>query len=166
MRIHTIVVISNRTQWSECITEGMLGIPRNNNWTMPGVARPPSLHSQSYHRKYDVFSSLPQPHSVGKPSKQRRDVIRQELKDVGVPEDKRYDIATTSKVTWYTICHISVRELQQSDLTDKPPNQAECRSMSGIKGFIEKKNLKCHFKRGNMWKSGFWLQCWKSYTKF
>ena len=129
MRIHTIVVISNRTQWSECITEGMLGIPRNNNWTMPGVARPPSLHSQSYHRKYDVFSSLPQPHSVGKPSKQRRDVIRQELKDVGVPEDKRYDIATTSKVTWYTICHISVRELQQSDLTDKPPNQAECRSM-------------------------------------
>lgn len=55
-------------------------------------------------------------------------MIRNDLKDAGVPEDKWYEKATASKVEWHRLFCKAADEIQQQQsqsepLSDQPPNQ-------------------------------------------
>ena len=54
-----------------------------------------------------LFSWLPQTHPRGGPRRRWRDVIRKDLKEMGVPENSWYKKATTSKVRWRHMSHIN-----------------------------------------------------------
>ena len=106
--VRTILGISNRQQWSEHITmqevrrrwedEELVAEKvrkRRLEW-LGHVARMPN------HRlpKTMLFGWLPQPRPRCGPRKRWRDVVRKDLKEVGLEEDEWYREATRSRAGW------------------------------------------------------------------
>ena len=63
----------------------------------PGVARPLDPHVRPSNTK---DQSIPQTHPRDGPQKRWRDVIRKDLKEIRMPEDKWYENVITFKVRW------------------------------------------------------------------
>ena len=106
--IRIILGISSRQQWEERITmaevrrrwgdEEMAGekVRKNRLEWLGHLARMPEYRLP----KSTVFSWLPQPRPRCGPRTRWRDVVRKDLKDIGVKEDDWYEEATRSRAGW------------------------------------------------------------------
>ena len=82
--------------------------------------------------KISLFSWLPQTHPRGGPRKRWRDVIRKDLKEMRVTENKWYEKATTSKASWWHMCctatsnEVDQHQKQQQQASDQTSTQVQC----------------------------------------
>ena len=132
--IRTILGITSRQQWELHITSQMTReqwgdvetvttkvAKRRLEW-LGHVARMPD------HRlpKRALFGWLPQPRPPGGPQRRWRDVIRRDLKAVGVPEDQWYE-AALSRASWRETCSQGLEQCNQQQLRlAQPQPQVQC----------------------------------------
>ena len=132
--IRTVLGITSRQQWEQHITSQMTRqqwgdaetaaakvVKRRLEW-LGHVARMPE------HRlpKKALFGWLPRPRPPGGPQRRWRDLIRRDLKAIGVPEEKWYE-ATLSRVSWRQVCSQGLEHCdQQQPSLDQPQGQVQC----------------------------------------
>ena len=130
--IRTILGISNRKRWTEYITMEEIRRrwgdkelitekvkKRRLEW-LGHLARMPD------HRlpKYVLFGWLPQSHPRCGPRKRWRDVMRRDLKDVGVEEGEWYEEARRSRAGWRSLYREGL-ECYREEQTEKAWNVIE-----------------------------------------
>ena len=70
--------------------------------------------------KLTLFSWLPQSHPRCDPRRRWRDVIRIDLKDIGVSEEKWYDEAVRLRAGWRALCCDGLKNCRQSEVVRAP----------------------------------------------
>ena len=87
--------------------------------------------------KICLFSWLPQPRPRGGPRLRWRDIIRKDLKAIGVSEDRWYDEASVSRPRWRTAYK---KGLESLSTNKKPRNiQATRYSVTNVRDPLEGK---------------------------
>ena len=132
--ICTVLGITNLQQWQQHITSQMTReqwgdletvetkvVKHRHEW-LGHLARMPD------HRipKQTLFGWLPQPRLQGGPQRRWRDLIRRDLKAVGVPEEEWY-VAALSRASWHETYRqgLEHRDQQQPNLV-QPQSQVQC----------------------------------------
>ena len=64
--------------------------------------------------KSALFSWLPEPRPRCGPKKRWGDMMRKDLKDIGVPEQRWYDEAVRSRAGWRTLCCDGIERCRES----------------------------------------------------
>ena len=134
--IRIILGISSRQQWEERITmaevrqrwgdEETAGekVRKNRLEWLGHLARMPDYRLP----KSTVFSWLPQPRPRCGPRMRWRDVVRKDLKDIGVKEDDWYEEATRSRAGWKAMYHAGLEGgLQRDSGSDGYSGKQGCR---------------------------------------
>ena len=157
--IQTVLGITNKQQWEEYITSQEIRqrwgdleaaadkvCKRRLEW-LGHLARMPN------HRipKMTLFGWLPQPRPQGGPRRRWRDTIRRDLKHLGIPEDKWYGIASTSRSEWQAIYHTAAaEELSQyhQQQRQNQSNQIQCEQcLRKFRRESDRKRHKCTSER-------------------
>ena len=134
--VRTILGVSNQQQWSQHITSfdlrkrwgdkenaSMKVMNRRLEW-LGHLARMPDYSTP----KVCLFGWLPQASPQGGPRLRWRDVIRKDLRVMGIKEDKWYDAAVTSRSGWKSKCREETENLNDKTSSRQlPPRQIECK---------------------------------------
>ena len=103
-------------------------------------------HAQPQSPQYNPFSWLPQSRPSGGPRRRWRDVIRKDLKDAGISENRWYKIAATSRAEWRRICRqlSEVTEHQSNQTHDQPTDLVQCPTcLRSFRRISDMKRHKC-----------------------
>ena len=133
--IRTILGISNSQQWAERIT--MTEVRRSWGDTETAAEKTQRrrlewlghLARMPDHRipKSTLFGWLPQPRPRCGTRKRWRDVIRRDIKDIGMNESKWYTEATGSREGWRAMCSLGIgRNTEAQTLQRDNAQEVEC----------------------------------------
>ena len=152
--IRAVLGISNKMQWQQRITSQEVRQRWGDTTSMSSRVKRHRLEWLGHlarmpnHRipKTSLFCWLPQPRPRGGPQRRWRDVIRKDLKDAGIPEDKWYEKASASRGEWRRLCRKAAEEIQQQNqpepLSDQVPNQFLCPTC--LRSFRRESDMKRH----------------------
>ena len=155
--VRTILGVTNQQQWSQHITlfelrkrwgdkenASMKVMNRRLEW-LGHLARMPDYRTP----KVCLFDWLPQARPQGGPRLRWRDVIRKDLRVMGIKEDKWYDEATTSRSGWKSKCREETESLiDKTSNRQLPPKQIECKDCGRFFRRVgDKKRHKCVLER-------------------
>jgi len=73
--------------------------------------------------KQVFFGFLKQPHPQGGPKRRWKDVIRKDLKDLGVDEDKWYNEAVTSREGWRALWRRKTDRIPSGQAAELPQTE-------------------------------------------
>ena len=126
--IRSILGISNRQQWSECISMAEVRRRWGDEETAADKVKKRRLEWLGHiarmpdHRvpNFTLFSWLPEPRLRCGPKKRWRDMLRRDLKDIGVSEKSWFDEAVRSKTGWRALCRDCVSNCRESEKVRAP----------------------------------------------
>ena len=133
--VRTILGVSNQQQWSQHITSldlrerwgdresASIKVMKCRVEWLGHLARMPDCRTP----KACLFGWLPQTRLQGGPRLRWRDVIRKDLRRMGIKEDQWYDEASTSRSGWKSKCQTEIENLIDTATNRQlPPRQIEC----------------------------------------
>ena len=159
--IRTIMGISNKQQWEQRITSSeirrkwgdsdtaTLKVKKRRLEWLGHVARMPDYRIP----KICLFSWMPQPRPRGGPRLRWRDLIRKDLKEIKVPEESWYDVATTSRSRWRVTYMDGLEEFSTTNescarFVERPPDNYLCEQCNrSFRRESDRKRHKCLSER-------------------
>ena len=126
--IRSILGISNRQQWYERISMAEVRRRWGDEETAADKVKKTRLEWLGHlarmpeHRvpKLTLFSWLPEPRPRCGPKRRWRDVVRRDLKDIGVSEEKWFDEAVRSRAGWRALCREGMNRCRESEKVRAP----------------------------------------------
>ena len=150
--LRAILGITNRQQWHERITSATVRrrwgneecidqmVKRRRLEWLGHIARMPDNRIP----KKVFFGWLQQPRPQGGPRRRWKDIIRQDLKDIGIDEGQWYNEAVTSRESWRALCRQSLDKVPDGRAAELFENVVFCQTCSRcFRRESDKKRHKC-----------------------